>query len=386
MRYALLVVFEYIPNNYGNYIISPCKGALSDITMMITLCLNKGIERKNITILTDLIELSNNSIGCNIKRCQFPNVLFFCRELCSFVENTIRGIESNISKNKNENPEIFIYFSCHGSEIPVCLPNNRLEQGIILFDSLGEHLRFLTTKDIFNILFGRIYISHSGLLKIPIYKKVKELVKIKDNNSNREQIKETNEKFSSKYKEVITSEVEFCEVYIQSCVDTPEESRGSPFSNPRRTTYNTNRGIPYFSNLLIITDTCYSGYMTHFPYFYDSENDKMENTSFINHYVKHRDIPYSVCISACSSLETTKSKITGSELTKIFYNQFKHSTCELSFNHLYYYLTNIKSKTVLEYLSKRSIFPVITSTQSDSNRKIPFFGSEIPIKPRKVIK
>lgn len=373
MKYALLMVFNYYPDDYDNSKVSQIIGSLADLTMMVTFCLDKNILRENITIITDLIELSSICEGCKINFCDYPKCTFVCTKICQFVENTIRGIEYGFNKNLGESSEVFMYISCHGSELKIFVPEFREDQGIVLFDDSASDLRFLSTKDIFNILFGRFFISPSGIMRIPIYKKTKTLKQITFENVK-------------KYREEVETSVEFITVQLSNIEKSPEVRSPGTIYKPYRSSYNSNRGIPFFSNVLIIVDTCYSGFMTHFPYIYCDEKESLIRTPFSNHYVNHIDMPYCVCISSCSFDKKTKSSVGGSHLTKLLYIQFRNLNIPLNFKDFHYNIINLTSKTLIEYLKNGSITPVISSTRNVLNDKIPFFGKEFLKRPRKVIK
>ena len=370
MKYAILVVFNYLPDLYGVSKISPIQGSANDLVMMTTFCIEKEIPLNNITIITDLVQTPSCCEGTNIKFCEYPSCLFLCRELSQFVENTIRGIEEGYGKGIDYVPEVLIYISCHGSEIPISIPEKRREQGLVLTDETGSYLRYLTTKDIFNMLFGRIHISPSGLMKIPVYRKIKTMRTINDNGIK-------------KHIEEIESEPEFICIQLSEPIPSPETNSQQ---KSYRSSYNSNRGIPYFSKVLIIADTCHSGHMTHFPFIFSDTSQALERTDFINSYVRHIDMPFCVCISSCKFDKVTKSPHKGSQLTRIIHSQFRKCKTPLNFMQFYYHMVNLPESVFREFIVKETWTPVISSTQNETTTLLPFFGCSIIERPRKIKK
>jgi len=363
--------FTYPRTQYGDSKIPKLSGTLSDLKMMTIFCKNKGVESKNITIITDIPEICKECHDCNIKYNVFPSSLFVCRELSQFVENTIRDIEDIHYKNDIDIPEVLIYISGHGAKINITTPEKRDEQALILLDNDGTVLKYLTTKDIFNIIFGRNNISPSGEMQIPIYSKYKVRNKI---------IKDK----AVYYKEEILSESSFITIKLSSITNSPNSNSNSPdtVKKPYRSSYLTNRGIPPLSQVLFIIDTCYSGYMTHFPYIYNCSDKKLISTSIHNSYVEHSDMPFCICLSSCNYNEITKSSPTGSFLTKVFFSTLNDINEPINLQHLYYYL--IKNDN--SCFGNNKLFPVITSTSNDFNLDIPFFSNYIITKPKKIKK
>ena len=255
-----------------------------------------------------------------------------------------------------------IYFSCHGSQISITVPEVRDEQSIILTDNTGIFLRYLTTKDIFNILFGRNYISSIGVMKIPVYKKIKKIQKV-----------------GFYKKEVITSEFEFINIKIDSPTESPESE-----NHCYRSSYFNKRGIPCNSKVLIIVDTCHSGKMMHFPFIYSSSLNLLIRSNLYNTYVDHTDLPYCVCISSCEFNNSTKSPEQGSHLTQVIHSHLMNLQEPLNFRQIYNILVN--SERSKHFISKKTITPVISCTYNDHFIYIPFFGYENIRKPRKIIK
>ncbi len=358
MKYAILLVFNYEAELYGNSRITHLKGALNDLIMMSTFCVDKGIQKKNITIITDIVLTPNICDGMNIFQTEYPSASFICTQLSQFIENTIRGITTNKEKSEQEIPEVLIYISCHGSEIKIEIPEERKDQAILLTDNQGREIRYLTTKDIFNILFGRLYINERGIMRVPIYRKFKTIKTYKEEGVTR------------RYEDV-TSEVEFVNIQLSE----PEESPIKSSSKASRSSYNSSRGIPFLSNVLIIADTCHSGNITHFPFIF--KEDSFYQTTFIDTYVKHVDIPYCVCISACTFDKKTKSSSNGSQLTKLLFNYFRKIKSSLNFNQFNYHLFN----NISDDLS-----PVISSTVNNEDKYLPFFGSKCIERPRLIVK
>lgn len=372
MKYALLCAFCYPRAPYGVPKIQKLLGTSKDIMMMTIFCKMKGILPENITILTDMAEVTKESIDCNVKYTAFPSSEFMCRELAQFVENTIRGIEDGYNKSGNEIPEVFVYFSCHGARINIKIPEERDEQAIILMDDEGTSLKYLTTKDIFNIMFGRIFISSSGMMRIPVYSKFKTLVPIEKGESK-------------SYEEEITSEPSFIVVSLSPTVSSPQNSPGMS-AKPYRSSYLANRGFPPWSKVLIVADACHSAQMTHFPFIYLSKEQELIPSPIQNTFVNNTDVPYCVCISSCDIDKTTKSETEGSQLTQIIFSQLKGVTESLNFRQFYYYIVNSNNSLFKWYLSSKTLTPVLSSTTNNVDSEIPFFSNKTTVRPKRITK
>lgn len=372
MKYALLCAFCYPRSLYGVPKIPKLLGTSKDLMMMTVFCKSKGIPPENITILTDIAEVTRESTDCNVKYTSYPNSEFVCRELAQFVENTVRGIEDGYHKSGNEIPEILIYISCHGARINIKIPEERDEQSIILLDDDGSTLKYLTTKDIFNILFGRISISSSGMMRIPVYSKYQSLVPIEKSGA----------KF---YEEETISEPSFVIASLSPTVPSPQNSPGMD-AKPYRSSYLANRGFPPWSKVLIIVDACHSAHMTHFPFVYLQKEQELASSPIQNVFVNHADIPYCVCISSCDVDKTTKSETEGSQLTQIIFSQLKDVTEPLNFRQFYYYIVNSNNSLFKWYLTVKTLTPVLSSTANNVDNEIPFFSNRIVVRPRKIVK
>lgn len=367
MKHALLIVFSYSRDSDGNSLVTPIQGSLNDLIMMVDFCEKKCIPFENITIITDIFLLPVETERMNVKIVEMPSCSIVCQHIVSFVENTIQFF-SQTKIPYGSNPEIFLYFSCHGSELIVENPESHSEQGIVLFNDECTTLRYLTTEDIFNILFGRIPISQSGSMRIPIYSKLTYTEK-------------------ENYGDLIlySEKTDVCLEHVSLSLTTPKRTPSFGFAN-YRTSYMLSRGIPSLSHVLIIGDMCHSGNITHFPFVYCPKKENFIESPHFNRYVDHFDTPYCVCISSCSIKTKTRSIHSGSHLTKTFYDQFKNSSLNLNCRQIYYYLTEFSTKNLINSLSLGKLSPVITSTRESANFKIPFFGSENLKPPRKIIK
>ena len=305
MKYALLIIFEY------NYICNKLFGAKKDLLMALELC--KHFEIEDITIITDI---KFNYEDVKIKYTQLPDINFVCREISQFVENTIRGIDDY--KSNGNLQEVFLYISCHGSEIDI---NGKIEQGIIL--TCNTNKRYLISRDLFNLLFGNLSVDINGYIKIPIWKKVM-------------------------YNNKIISSKE--DIYCQ--LSTPSSPK---LNKIVRSTYLANRGLSSSTKMFIIIDTCHSAQMTSFPYRYI--NGKMK---FIPEYNIDifEDLPLCICLSACFEKEKTISNSNGSIFTLNIYNTLIKYKGKLSIGQLNYLLPKY----------------ILSSTVNDIDISIPFFS------------
>ena len=341
MKYGLIIAISYCQYE-ENIKISPLQGTYKDLEMMVEFCINKNITCDNITIITDLITIPENCIDKNVKKIEFASCFLMCKEICEFVENNIR--------NTSETPEIFIYFSCHGSKLKIISDNNILDdEAIVLKDFTGSYLRFIRTKDIFNMLFGRYSISEDGIITIPTYKKCRKIIRDKMFR-----------------KECIVGVVENIQISMKVPVESPEEQ----FNNFTRSSYLKNRGIPYNSKVLIIIDCCYSGRMLSFPYLFEN----FELVKINNKNLDTEDVAYCVCISSCESNKSTRSENDGSLLTKLIFNKLLKIREPLIFSDIY----NI--------LKIENFNPIISSTVDIVENYIPFFDLNNIKKPRKIFK
>lgn len=365
MKYAILIVLSYPPGEYGISKIPPLQGAIKDLLMMTRFCMGKGISPNNITIVTDLINVPSICNEANIKLNPYASSTFVCREFCQFIENTIRGIDNSYRRREEvETPEVLIYFSCHGAKIPIEIPEVRDEQGIVLMNENGTALRYLTTKDIFNLLFGRNNISKNGIMKIPIYKKIRQIV-----NENERNI------------EHISSDYEFIAIDLMSPTESPNSTERCYRSN-----YLMNRGIPATARVLIIVDTCYSGKMMHFPFIYSPSEQILTKSNLFGCFVNHIDMPYCVCISSCDADKSTKSPFDGSHLTQIICSHFTNFDESLNIMQFYYHIMNTTNSKFRNFIIKETISPVISSTNNSVELLLPFFGCETIRKPIKIKK
>jgi hypothetical protein len=372
MKYALLIAFTYHRSINGDSKIVRLMGACNDIRMMTIFCKTKNIPASNITILTDLSELPRECLDCNIKTERYPISEFVCRELAQFVENTIRGIEDGVCKSETNLPEVLVYISGHGSKINVTIPEVRDEQALVLLDDDGTCLKYLTTKDIFNILFGRLPISRDGLIEIPIYTKTVKRVHISTTTLKR-------------YEEEIQSDVDLVSVYLSPIVSSPANSPGMT-AKSYRSTYLSNRGIPPWTRVLFVIDCCHSGHMTHFPYIYSQREQKMHSFKLENTFVSHSDMPYCVCISACDADKTTSGGHEGSPLTRIIYTHLRNIEEQLTLCQFYFSITNTGNSIFRNYFTNSTLTPVLSSTGNDSDMKVPFFSNDFIVVPKKIKK
>lgn len=359
MKYALILAFSYPKVFDATYDIQTLTSCVSDICMISDLCDNLGIERRNITIITDIqSRLKSNIYQCNLKINNLPSDVFVCREISQFIENTIRGIDDSLCKGDFDNPEVFLYISGHGDKINIDGKNN---QSIVLTNEDGRYLKYLLAKDLFNIIFGNFHIESNGIMKIPIYNKIRIQRKSTDEN-NKMIIIET-----IGIEEILT-------LQLSPIVSSPLYSH--EILKPYRSSYLSNRGIPVSSKLLIVIDTCYSEHMTYFPYIYENRTQNMISTSNLNIEVGI-DLPFCVTISSCESNKTSRFSSSGSSLTRILFLQLSSFKGRLSISQLHYLIYNSKNNVINELIRNESTHPIITSTINHSDIDIPFFNEAI---------
>lgn len=371
VKYALIIAFTYNRNPAANYELSKLTCTSHDLIMIYKICKKFDIDDSNITIITDLSVLPSSKLyDTNIKITPYADDIFVCREISQFIENTIRGIEENLVKNENEPSEILLYISGHGSEINI---DGKNEQSIILTSDNGSELRFLLSKDLFNIIFGNLSITEDGVMSVPIYRKIDKYVRI-----------DTDTQKKSRIFQIGKEENIFVQLQkpISSPVHSPSVDNFSVFST-YRSSYLTNRGLPFYSKLLAIIDTCYSAHMTQFPFIYDSKHQTMIPCNYFNIDL-HEDLPYCVAISSCESNKTSRFTSSGSALTKILHNNLLRCNGTLNISQLNYVVYSSDSSIINHLLRTESSHPIITSTSNDVDCNIPFFGNRVK-KPMKVI-
>lgn len=361
MKYALLIIFQYIKNPYSDRSLSILPGAIHDLNLAIQLCNKFQIYPQNITIVTDMISLHKKYSDYNFRCLRYPDDELVCREIAQFIENTVRGIEDNIFKSGSEDQEVFFYVSGHGGQIEI---DGDINQGILLTHGNGMYKRYLLSTDLFNLLFGNNIITSDGEIKLSTWEKISTSIltstdSTKSNQNN--SIKSIKHTFSC---------------HVTPVTSSPLNSP-SIKSKPYRSNYLANRGLPASTKMLILIDTCHSANMTAFPYRYDEKKQKM--VSFMNSNIDiYEDLPFCVTIAACSEDQKTKSTYEGSILTKMIYSRLNECHDTLTIGQLYYYLFeySLPSFWCLPSLTIFSVFPIISSTSNNSDEMIPFFSNK----------
>jgi hypothetical protein len=344
MKYALIMAFTYEKSVNGDSRVAKLVCAESDLTMASLFCLHKGIAHENITILTDLSSVPDECSSMRLKYCCYPESEFVCRELAEFIENTIRGIEDTTFKSEEDLPEVFVYVSGHGAIV-------KDEQGIVLLDNGGTRLRYLTTRDLFSVLFGKIAINPTGVMRIPVYARTQA---------------------SEFVKEAVV-------VRVTPATASPHTSPGL-IPKPHRSSYLMNRGIPPWTRVLFVIDTCHSANMTHFPYIYSVAEDAMMPAIPEDTFGEFADMPYCVSIASCGAEGVTRNDPRGSPLTKRLYGRLREYTGSLNTPQLYHYITDCHNWA--PFGSRFS--PVVSSTSSNPGTPIPFFYTGIVQKPKRI--
>lgn len=360
-KYALILAFTYprIPN--ANYDLQSLPSALVDIGMIHKLCIKMDIPQSNITIISDLPpmkKIPSDIRKCNLHLNPYPSDIFICREICQFIENTIRGIEDTSYKSGDSNPEVLFYVSGHGDKIKI---GDVEHQGIILTDDEGINLKYLLSKDIFNIFFGNFEIDCLGRIEIPVYNKLKVIKRTHDGD-----------RIISKIESIGIEERII--VQLSPTIISPQVSPDlSENIKPYRSSYLTNRGIPVLTKMLIFIDTCHSEHMTYFPFSYNPRTQLMNSTINLNIDIGI-DLPYCVTISSCEANKTSTQKDSGSSLTRILYLNLMNIRSRLTISQLHYIIYNSKNNIIKELLESNSAHPIITSTSSMADIPIPFFN------------
>ncbi len=356
VKYALILAFSY-PKTDENSLLQFLSCANHDIKMIYNLCSSLDILDRNITLVTDISRLSNDVVNCNIKRNPYPSDIFVCREICQFLENTIRGIEELTYKDDTDFPEVLLYISGHGSNLNI---DNNYEQCIVLYNENGSQLKYLLSKDIFNIIFGNLPIDVNGEMEIPLWSAIKSYKRVETST----EIKYISEKIGS----LLPIKVQLTPPTI-SPLNSPDL-----LTKPYRSTYLANRGIPVSTRMLIIVDTCYSEHMTYFPYIYDHRFQVMNETNNSNIEIGSI-LPYCVSISSCEFNKTAGSGSSGSSLTRILYMKLRNFKNRLNISQLHYIIYNSGNNIINELIRNESSHPIITSTHHSADIDIPFFSN-----------
>ena len=325
MKYALLIVFNY-PKNPS---LRTLPGAIYDLNLALNLCRKFEICVANITVVTDLQEVLEDSYNqYNLKYIPYPSSIHVCREIAQFIENTIRNIDDFVYKSGEiSEDEIFLYISGHGGSFQDGL---RQEQGLILTNISGLERKCLGSRDLFNLFFGNIPVSSDGEMEIPIWKNAGRFFE----------------------RETVT-------VQLSPIV------QNSPLRN-KRTTYLSNRGLPSSARMMILIDTCHSEHLTRFPYQYDNRQNQMI-PAMISNLDSYEDLPFCVTIAACEENKKTRSTFSGSIVTRHIVSKLIEYSGILTIGQLYHLIIH-------SFLP--SIQPIISSTSSNCDEMIPFFSLE----------
>ena len=361
-RHALLIVFDYqsLRKKCKEHLIDPPSGLLAmdiDLNNAYKIATDHfKIERKNVTVITDIIpnpgkerpwgELNSDGNNPKIIQLMYPEITLIIREIAQFIENTIRGIDDIVSKGRNAVNEVMIYISCHGSRLP-SLDGEHMDNSLTFTTRIGDTIerRYLRSNDIFRLLFGHIPIEDSGRMLVSITRRESLLY---------------NSRKSGNYEYF---EDEACEFHL-----TPSSSY---VKDSKRKTYQSERGIPINTEMLVMIDSCHSGGMTNFHHFYDPNIKDMKQTKHFNTYFQH---PYCVSIAAAQDISEAPSTSLGSPFTQTLYDIFKNYSCGLTIKQIHERIYKLAPRMLLKCK------PTITSTFSNPNDIVPFMSDLLPCK------
>lgn len=363
-RHALIVVFDYKLSHItpNDIIMDPAGQLLSmhiDLYKAYQLAIKTfGISRRDITIVTDIQPdnhrrpwepLKRGSDNPRIVQLTYPEITYVAREVAQFIENTVRGIGDIVSKGFTVTNEVFVYFSCHGGQLPLEInhegEHDFMDTALILMtkrDKKYYERRYLRATDIFRLLFGHISISEEGEMIVPISRRTKI-------------------HGSTKQKAYyLFEDDEACKFQL-----TP----GSMInSNSDRADYKTNRGLPLETQMLCVIDTCNSGTLTDFHYVYDSNSGNMKPTFRLPLDLKY---PYCVSLAASENKSISISTTQGSPFTQHIAEIYATAKCSMSIREFYDVLYASIPKMI------EMCKPTISSTSSDADRIMPFM-SDLP--------
>lgn len=354
-KYALILAFSYNRVLGADYDVIYLSSSINDALLISEICKSKGIEQQNITIIMDAMpgkKLPTELSLCNLRTNPYPSDTFVCREISQFIENTVRGIEDSSYKNDPSNVEVLFYISCHGKKI---LNRGHVSQGIVLTTEDGRSLRYLLSKDIFNIIFGNFPIDETGKCTIPVYS----------------EFKVSRHSETGSYIEKIALEEKIV-IFLSPPVLSPDSSPET--TQPYRSSYSTKRGIPISTKMLIIADTCYSEHMTYFPFIYEPKTQTMIPTNNVNIEVGI-DLPYCVTISSCEADKTSRFYAEGSSLTNILFRSLRNLNGRLNIEQLHYAIYNSGNSKIMKLIASNDTHPIITSTDNKVENDIPFFNT-----------
>jgi hypothetical protein len=366
VKHALLIVFEYgdeyITLSKGKSHEQPSKllAMNKDLTLAYKMANEKfGIERKNITVITDVTPnrgesrpwdpLTPSDDNPKIIQLPYPEITQIIREIAQFIENTIRGIADLVNKGDEVTNEVFIYVSGHGALVP-SIPEDDEEYSddtdnalIFMTKRKGKNntryfqRRYLRANDIFKLFFGHNFVTNDGFMSVPITRR--SLVKDKDGDY------------------YIFDDDELCRFQLTPITDI------NPLSTRSDYTSLSNRGLPPDTNMLVVFDTCHSGKMADFHYIYDPHTKQMGNT---NNFPTGYSYPYCVSLAASEDSSTAPSTSKGSPFThcisKIF-NTVEHGLTIDQFHDRIY-------EKIPRMLKECK--PTICSTSQNHNKVVPF--------------
>lgn len=157
MKYAILILLEYNRVNWN----TPAKlpGMVRDLERSYHLATNIfNIPKENVYIVTD-IDITNIT-HLEIMADKLTDIKFPCATLLiNSVIDTVKTINTDCT-----NPEIFVYYSGHGT----CVPHlNQQIPCMILINNSGRERRYLPNKELINIFYNR-YKPVNGIITVPV--------------------------------------------------------------------------------------------------------------------------------------------------------------------------------------------------------------------------
>lgn len=383
-RYALLLVFEYRKTLAAQDPPTPLPGMEHDLALAFSLCKDRFfIEQGNITIVTDLRERPGvhypwghprlgRAAKPRIVRLPHPDVQRVIQEIAHFVENTVRDdssrtVEDRVkscdrwwdiksSYTEESSHEIFIYISGHGAQIPSPCSEDKIgamDNALIFTTANGKGRRYLRDDDIFRLLFGKVSVSSSGKITVPVAQR-----QLKRDITGRAYYSFSDELLQCQVGVEVNDRTrkvnhdDFKLAGLEECNPSP---KGQHCLAP-------DRGLPVTARVLTIIDTCHAATMTDFHYIYDRERKIMLPT---RNPPAPLGFPLCVCLSASQDKEETLSTSLGSVFTRHLHNLLLRSPQPLT-------ITQI-DRLIYDRLPPllRRCRPAITSTISDPNCVLP---------------
>ena len=256
------------------------------------------------------------------------------------------------------NHEVFIIMSGHGAQIPTINPKSQItmDNGLIFTAPDGLSRRYLRDQQLFGMLFGQVDVTPLGIMSIPVT--TRQVRRNKDETPYYAYSEETisfhvTPGIFGRSRQPVVGEV-------------PRPSAVVAYTPMgKHAKYVKDRGLPPFSKMLSIFDTCHATSMTNLPFLY--QEGRMVSTARSSSGIV---FPLCVCLSATGDDEEAPSTSIGSPFTRHMYNIFSQLSAPVSIAELH----RLMYTRLPTLLSKCG--PTITSTSSTATCMVPLLGRD----------